>query len=122
MSMTPVDKISVPFPAQASALFTQIAARMFDQLVVGDQVMSLTTEAFEAWKLIREMAHLYGTHGLVVLEIEQETRLVDAVVLAHKLFHRYAPDTKYPGACDCEMALKIHAASQLVLRDGLEHR
>ena len=120
MSMTPVDKITVPLPAQASALFTQIAARMFDQLVVGDQVMALTTEAFEAWKLIREMAHLYGTHGLVVLEIEQEMRLVDAVVLAHKLFHRYAPDTSTPGGCDCEMALKIHAAAQLVMRVGLE--
>jgi len=120
MSMTPVDKIAVSLPAQASALLTQIAARMFDHLVTGDQVMQLTTEAFEAWRMIREYAHLYGNHGIVVLEIEEESRLVDALKLAHRVFHRYEFPIRIPGACHCELAVKMRAVAPLITRAGLE--
>jgi hypothetical protein len=119
MSMTHTDTFTVPLPAQASALLTQIAARMFDNLVSDHAAMRLTEEGFEAWRLIREHAHLYGNHGLMVLEIEQEMRLVDALILAHKLFHKYDPSTPLPSLCDCELALKMQPLAGFVIRAGL---
>lgn len=120
LSMTPTDSLRVSLPAQASALLTQIAGRMFDHLVSADQAMQLTTEAFEAWRLIREYAHLYGNHGLVILEIDEEQRLLDALVLAHKLFHKYEIGTVFPSRCGCELALKMQAVAPLIIRAGLE--
>jgi len=119
MSMTPVDKITVPLPHQASAALTQIAARMFDHLVKDGEVLPLTEEAFDAWRLIREHAHLYGTHGLVVLEFHAEASLVNAFTLAHKLFHRYQFPMPLPAACDCELAAQMRQIAPLIFRAGL---
>jgi hypothetical protein len=119
MSMTPVDKITVPLPAQASALLTQIASRMFDHLVKNGEALPLTEEAFDAWRLIREHAHLYGNHGLIVLEVENEARLVDALYVAHKLFHRYEFPMPVPSSCHCELAKIMREVAALVLRGAL---
>lgn len=112
--MTPVDKIAVSTSAQASAMLTQIAARMFDQVVAGGVHVRLTTEAFEAWRFIRAHAHLCGTHGILLLGTDQQNQLISSMILAHRLFHRWQP-TPPPASCSCEMALNIQAAMELIL-------
>ncbi len=120
MSMTHLDRIEVPFPAQVSALLTQIAACMFENLINGKMAIELDEETFEAWKLIRSIAHLYGTRGLQVLEIDFQDKFVNAIVLAHRVYHCFALDTTFPGACDCPMATLIHPLATLMLQSHVQ--
>lgn len=119
MSATHTDPILVSPPAQVSALLTQIAARMFDNVCAGGEWWLLDDVAFNAWKFIREVAHLYGTHGVQVMAIDFEAKFVDAVCLAHRTFHRSTDARLFPGGCDCEMAKWIHQLAPLMLRARL---
>lgn len=119
MSATHTDPILISPSAQVSALLTQIAARMFDNVCAGGEWWLLEDESFAAWKLIREVAHLYGTHGIQVMEVCFEAKFVDALTLAHRTFHRSSDINLFPGSCKCEMARWIHGLAPLMLRASL---
>jgi hypothetical protein len=125
---THTDPILISPPVQVSALLTQVAGRMFDNavytgkdpLLIGTVRVSL--EIFEAWALIRRIAHLYGTQGLVYLDGILMDKLTDAVLLAHRNYHHMAPpeDVPCPEACDCELSGFIRKAMTTIFSATLE--
>ena len=123
-TVTHVDPIHVPKSVQISSILTQTAARMFDGLFTTREPLAVTDEIFDAWKLIREMAHLYANHGAQLLDSPLEWKLVDALVLAHKLHHRGDSliEVLPPGACDCQMAERLRDLAPLILKSFWEEQ
>jgi hypothetical protein len=125
-TMTHTDRVLIRPPAQVCALLTQVAARMFDNslyagedpLLVGTTQVSM--EIFQAWQLIRETAHLYGTHGMVYLDPTVLDRLTDALILAHRNFHFLRAETPYPEACNCELSEIIRKAMTTIFAVAFE--
>ena len=111
MSSTHTDPVFVSPATQISAALTKVAARMFDGLWLdGRPPERISPEIFEAWQLVRSIAHLYGTQGLVYLDLEMIDRLADALLLAHRCAHGLRAETPAPECRDCELAALMTGA------------